>query len=90
MKTLFLSTFVASMLIFTSCGNPIDRKIDKLEKAANKVEQLKNEGKSFDDKEIRELQEEAFNILKELKDEELTQEQKDKVYKRTFRIMEYY
>lgn len=80
MKKLFLAAFVASMFVFASCGNPIDRKIDKFEKTVNKIEQLRDEGKSFRDQEVKELQEEAFGILEELNKEELTKEQKDRIY----------
>lgn len=81
MKTFFISVFAASMLIFTACGNSIDRKIDKLEKISNKIEKLRDEGKNIKSEEIKELQKEGFDILKELNDEELTQEQKDRVRK---------
>lgn len=81
MKKLFLALFAASMFIFASCSNEIDKKIDRLEEL--KEQSIKLDEAGANEEEYIEIAAEAMKIVGELMEMEkdMTQEQKDRVEK---------
>lgn len=77
MKKLILSLGVVALLGLASCSST-DSKIDDLEKAAKELSEARESG---DVAEITKKTSEMMEIAKELKDEDLTEEQQKRIVK---------
>lgn len=79
MKKLFLAAFVASMFVFASCGNPIDKKLDRLEEIKEQIMKLDEEGANKE--EYADFIPELKEIKKDLEEMEkdMTEEQKERL-----------
>lgn len=79
MKKLFLTAFVASMFIFASCSNAIDKKLDRLEELKEQSLKLDETGASAT--EYTDIFSEVMDIMKELDGmkKDMTKEQEERL-----------
>lgn len=84
MKKFLLNLGVVSLMVLASCGGGVDSKLDKIEKLNEEGKELWHqqlEGKTIDEKKLEKLQDEAMKLYDELKNENLTPQQEERLQK---------
>lgn len=76
-KTLFAVMLAMGAMVMVSCGNKVDKALDKWESAVKELKENKDADKK---EELEKNLEEAAKALEELKDE-MTDEQKERLEK---------